>query len=153
VQKEKEMAKYTVNYSCGHSEVIQLYGKCSEREKRISWLEQRICPQCFKKEKEEEKRIANEQAAKEAKEKGLPNLIGSIKQIAWAETIRKNALSSSSNQVLENYIPKDEKEKVLYEKAKELRKYLETEISSKWWIDNRNTVDCYIRNSLNNIIY
>lgn len=43
------MAKYTINYACGHgSHVEQLYGKTSERERRIAWEESnKVCRDCF----------------------------------------------------------------------------------------------------------
>lgn len=44
------MAKYTIKYACGHgSHVEQLFGKTSERERRIEWEEKnRSCPECYK---------------------------------------------------------------------------------------------------------
>jgi len=144
------MGKYSVNYSCGHQEGVELFGKVSDREKRVEWMERGICPECFRKQKEEEKRIANEQAAKDNAESGLVKLVGSEKQILWAESIRKNALSSRYNTVIVGYVPKDENDKLFYEKALELRKKLEQEASAKWWIDNRNNnLSTYIRDCLN----
>jgi len=50
------MAKYTVKYACGygvHEE--QLFGKNTERESKIQWMENcMVCPECYKKQKEEE---------------------------------------------------------------------------------------------------
>lgn len=41
------MAKYTISHACGHSREIQLYGKGSDRERKIGWLEGQDCPQCW----------------------------------------------------------------------------------------------------------
>lgn len=49
------MAKYNVKYSCGHGihEVV-LFGKETERERKIEWMEgSMVCPECYKKEIEE----------------------------------------------------------------------------------------------------
>ena len=77
--------KYEVKMSCGHTETIQLFGKCADRERKIEWLERYgLCEECKK-----------EQAAKEikkAEEAGLPELEGSEKQIAWAAKIRNGFL-------------------------------------------------------------
>ena len=49
--------KYEVKMSCGHTETIQLFGKCADRERKIEWLERYgLCEECKK-----------EQAAKEIK--------------------------------------------------------------------------------------
>ena len=44
------MAKYTINFACGHGATEkQLYGKTSERERYIEWAEQNlVCQECYK---------------------------------------------------------------------------------------------------------
>lgn len=44
------MAKYQINYCCGHGTVIKdLVGPTKERERRIEWMEfNMLCPECFK---------------------------------------------------------------------------------------------------------
>lgn len=44
------MAQYSVNFSCGHSGTVQLYGPTKERERKIEWLEKGLCPDCYKKQ-------------------------------------------------------------------------------------------------------
>lgn len=81
------MAKYDVNYSCGHSGVVDLVGKVSEREHKIEWMEQSgLCPDCYKKQ-QEAKAVAT------SNKLGLPDLEGSEKQIAWANKIRLQMIS------------------------------------------------------------
>jgi hypothetical protein len=76
------MAKYDVTYSCGHSDTIQLYGPNKERTRKIEWLERDgLCPECYKAKMEQ-------QAVKKSNEMGLPELVGSEKQVAWAKKIR-----------------------------------------------------------------
>lgn len=48
------MAKYTVTYSCGHEGVVELFGKVSERERKIAYFEKSgLCRECYKKKMEE----------------------------------------------------------------------------------------------------
>lgn len=79
------MAKYDVTYSCGHTDTVQLYGKNEERERKLKWMENSLCPECYKKWKCED----NKQKAKEILGNiELPNLTGTEKQIAYAESLR-----------------------------------------------------------------
>ena len=44
------MRLLNVNFSCGHSDTIELFGKVSERMSRIEWLEKEgLCPECYEK--------------------------------------------------------------------------------------------------------
>jgi hypothetical protein len=59
------MAKYYVNYSCGHEGRVELYGKGADRERKIAYYEKYgVCPECYK----EQKRI---EAEAEAEKNGL----------------------------------------------------------------------------------
>ncbi|MGN0488028.1 MAG: hypothetical protein ACI4HO_02065 [Ruminococcus sp.] len=45
------MAKYEVKMACGHTRTVELFGKTSDRERKIKWLEENgICPDCKAKE-------------------------------------------------------------------------------------------------------
>jgi len=72
---------YTVNYACGHTKDIQLTGPTRERERKIRWLETCDCEEC----QEKARKAAIE---KETGERGLPELEGTEKQVAWAASIR-----------------------------------------------------------------
>lgn len=65
------MAKYTITRACGHNEEIQVYGKYSERAAKIERESEKNCSECRK-----EKVIESS------------DLIGTEKQILWAEKIR-----------------------------------------------------------------
>lgn len=44
------MAKYEVNFSCGHTQRIELFGKETERRRKIAFFENEgLCPDCYKK--------------------------------------------------------------------------------------------------------
>jgi len=94
------MAWNEINYSCGHSDRIQMYGPHRARESKKEWMERGVCPECYRKQKVEERAKERQVAAEQARASGLPALVGSEKQVAWAEVIRKNALASPQNNVL-----------------------------------------------------
>jgi hypothetical protein len=40
--------KYDVTYSCGHKDVVELFGKTEEREKKLAWYASAaVCPCCY----------------------------------------------------------------------------------------------------------
>ena len=43
------MAKYTVTRNCGHTEQVELYGKMSDRDRKIEWMEKGECRDCYSK--------------------------------------------------------------------------------------------------------
>lgn len=48
--------KYTVNFSCGHTETVELFGKTSDRERKIAYFEKYgVCSHCYREMKEMEK--------------------------------------------------------------------------------------------------
>lgn len=52
------MAKYTVSHKCGHSQTHELFGKGSERERKITWLETTDCKECWSKSQRAERDAA-----------------------------------------------------------------------------------------------
>lgn len=105
-----------------------------------------ICDDCKQKQYAEE----SEQAAKEAQELGLPELKGSAKQIAWAESIRKNILpliapamdylhtkqGRVASTPLYSLCPKRAMDFI-----DQVRAEIEGETSASWWIDHRSYQD------------
>lgn len=125
--------KYTVKFACGHEAEIELFGKTSERERKIAFYEQDgKCPECYKARKEAERaeRIAqytaeSEAAAAMAENRGLVELQGSPKQIAWATSIREKWLARWEG-------------KAKTEQAKSLvLQFVEARAEAKFWIDNQ----------------
>lgn len=127
--------KYEVNYACGHTGTVQLFGKGSEREWRLKKMREDICPECAAKEKKE---IADKMII-EDRENALPDLTGSEKQIQWAIQIRRKKMEeidASVESYVEN-IGEDEKGKLeLVLKCLDL--FRKNECSSREWIDMRN---------------
>jgi hypothetical protein len=88
------MAQYKVNYSCGHAGIVNLFGKCTEREQKIAWYEkQGLCPECYAREKEAAREALRNAAKAQAQELKLPELEGTEKQVNWAIVIRAQMLS------------------------------------------------------------
>lgn len=54
--------KYDVTFSCGHTEVVELFGKCSERDRKIDYYKNYgICKACYYEQKSIEMSINNEE--------------------------------------------------------------------------------------------
>jgi len=140
------MAQYNVTYLCGHKEIVRLFGPGDGRRAELARLGRLDCPNCYKKRRDAEHKAEAAEAAIKAQDLGLPQLVGSEKQIVWAESLRAAALASPTNTL----IPEDKavldtpEKKGLYDIAKAARKQLETEILSKWWIDNRSNLCRYV---------
>ena len=127
--------KYEISYSCGHQEDVRLYGSRKDRESRADWLANGICSKCYKAEQEAKRQAESAAAAVANSEMGLPKLVGSDKQIAWAESIRKEILSDMPrlNEVVGKNLDKPGAKEYC-----ELRAELLGQTSAGWWIDHRN---------------
>lgn len=76
--------KYIITHKCGHEEMVELFGKGTDRERRIARMESEECPQC---------------RAERDRAMGLAELEGSPKQIAWASDIRRDMLDRVAAEV------------------------------------------------------
>ena len=89
---------------CGQNHRVQMYGPHKQRDWKVAnWSG--ICEECSSKNKAE----ATAKAEDSAKEKGLPALTGSEKQIAWAETIRAKKLAGLEKEagIFRDYLKKN----------------------------------------------
>lgn len=119
------MAKYTIEHKCGHEREVNIVGPEKERPRKREWLASQVCPDC----KREQTRLAVE-AWTEAR--GLVELAGSEKQIAWALKIRKELLEEMDKYVY----PMDESEEMSY--IIRAHKWASKQSQAKWWIDRRD---------------
>ena len=88
--------KYTVKYSCGHEGTVELFGKESERERKIAWYEREgICPECYAAARKAEQEKAEA-------EYSLPELVGTEKQVAWAKKIRMKFIAQREEEAKRN---------------------------------------------------
>lgn len=128
------MAWYTINHCCGHTSEVQLYGPGKNREWRISQMEQELCPEC----QAAEYARKSAEAAEKAKEMELPQLTGSKKQIAWAETIRMDFVKEYEEEHVNDIInvnvaPRKWENHSVSEYVEDVLK----QTSAEWWIDKR----------------
>jgi len=84
------MARYSIDYSCGHRGEIVLFGPTKNREWRIEKEKENICSDCYDQQLSEQSIIATQENATN----GMPPLRGTEKQVLWAERIRNAAMRS-----------------------------------------------------------
>jgi len=143
------MAKYEITHECGHTETVVLFGKNSDRERRIAWLESNPCRDCLRK-------MEQDRATTQQEEFGLPDLTGSEKQIVWAITIRARKVTEFSETMEKVYNHRDtilaNREKypnytdaVIQESIEKIQRantamewLYATKTDSKFWIENRD---------------
>ena len=82
------MSWYEGIYSCGHEGRINIIGPTKDRQRKADWYFSNVCPECYKKYLKEERENKNKEAAEKSAEMELPKLIGTEKQVAWANSIR-----------------------------------------------------------------
>lgn len=151
------MAHYDITHTCGHDERIELFGKTSERESRIEWLQERPCTECWKKEREAEAEARKDKEAAMIVEKlgndaadainaisnASSNLKGSSKQIMWAEGIRAKCVTEIIDR-LHNLVARipgkatAQQSAAFTARCKAIASVIANETSAAWWIDNRD---------------
>jgi hypothetical protein len=138
------MAKYTVTYTCGHTDTIQLIGPIRDREWRLAREGEKLCPDCYRAKLEADRQKQNSEAAEANRIDGLPELQGSEKAVAWAESIRKSMIDKF-DKLFMSKIP-DEKKAEHPEEYRSVVKGFEAlkqHVDASWWIDNRLNDDFY----------
>jgi hypothetical protein len=118
----KNMAWYYRTYACGHEGRENVTGKTEERMYRVEKLFSGLCPECRKRQQEEEHAQVNAQAEIKSLEHSFPQLSGSEKQVAWANTIRMKFYEDCISR-------QDNPDKII-----------NIETDAKFWIDNRNNL-------------
>lgn len=115
------MAWYTVNYKCGHTGEVQIYGKESERLGKAKWIgEHSMCPEC--------EDAAKRDKAARAREAGEITE-GTYKQIAWASDIREGMLRA----IDEAEVAPGKAERV----RGLVRDWASSHTDARWYIDHR----------------
>lgn len=89
------MAKYEVVHSCLHSQTHVLFGPNKDRERKLEWLATTLCTECYHAKLVEDREAASKQCHEWSKVEGLSPLVGTPKQIAWAETLRASMLGNA----------------------------------------------------------
>lgn len=132
--------KYYGTYSCGHEGYVNLTGPHSQREWRLKNAFSGLCPEC----QNLEWMRKNEEAAEKSKKMELPELSGSPKQVAWANSIRMEFLEKirvllesikshkDDHRDCESFITED----LVYSSQEWL---LGNKIDASYWIDTRHS--------------
>ncbi|MGY6765666.1 hypothetical protein ACW73O_11580 [Faecalibacterium prausnitzii] len=133
------MAWYCGTYSCGHEGRVNVIGPSKEREWKIDRAFSKMCPDCYKAQLEEE----NQKAIELAKEMELPDLQGSEKQVAWANTLRLKLIEK-----FDKFTEKDfdevkglfpEFDNLIYDDVLKIKDYIIlNKTKASFYIDNRN---------------
>ena len=126
---------YSGTFSCGHEGKVNIIGKAKDREWKIERAFSNMCPDCYKKWLEEEHQRKNKEAMEEAKEMDLPELTGTEKQIAWANTLRKKFVDTVEDRIESLKTKNAPKKTKRYQET--LDHILLTKTEAKYYIDNR----------------
>lgn len=146
------MSKYQITRACGHAETVNIGGKVSERDRLAGYEERKMCYECYKAKQAADRAAATEAASADAQTKNLPDLQGSDKQIAWAETIRASMLKMA------DYLPRfDALEAAgtidpVQAATKRMILRVQACNSAKWYIDNREAVGATAMDTLRGLL-
>lgn len=124
--------QYSVTYACGHEGMVQLYGKNSERLWKLSREEEKLCPECWKAKRDEERKQKHVEAAEANAAAGLPPLEGTEAQVLWAESIRQEALK-----FIHDYYTGDPYGLNDFDDYLKGLESIKQHTPASWWIDNR----------------
>jgi len=127
---------------CSHK--ITIYGgNRKDTDRKAEWAESEgfICEDC----KENQRQEGNDKAAQANASAGLPELTGSEKQIAWAETIRAEKLSNIEKEANKEFNPLEaeayygDDQSMTEAQQNHAVRQIKRQTSASWWIDNRTT--------------
>lgn len=137
------MSKHSGVFSCGCEGQVELFGRASDRARQAEYIFSQVCYEC-------QRREANEKSKQQAEEFGFPELIGTEKQVIWANTIRSsfyNAILKEINNAIEgHWFNKlreltDKKDlndtQIVDYVTKLLNHMIATKLQASYYIDNR----------------
>jgi hypothetical protein len=123
------MAKYTVECpTCNTPYTVQLFGKNRDRDWKLENFDW-TCDDCKAKVRQEQ----GAAAAVENAAAGMAPLIGTEKQIAWAETIRKQKFTTLNESIL-----RADPGRINDARLQAALTNLKNRIDAHWWIDHRD---------------
>jgi hypothetical protein len=117
----------TITHACGHAGQIKTYGNPKQQRLQMARAIGSLCPRC---------KTTKDDSYKKPSE--LPTLIGSQKQIEWAEHIRTKIAKEIKKEIKRlTEAAKDNKNPIVSASIMRLRSILD-ETSARRWIDNRD---------------
>lgn len=138
------MGEPKVEFKCGHWAEVEFNSRLHDTLSRFPNLTpaSMLCPACFKEASKKMRDDENSAAGKANAEAGLLPLIGTEKQIAWAELIRKQKISALKEKYNKNFVfvrsrngDFDNKDPRLWAAIESLS----NRQSACWWIDSRQS--------------
>lgn len=125
------MGKYVINYSCGCTGTIRIFGKLKDSERRIAYLSTKLCPNCYTEQLKKEIELKNIVVIKQSESFGFPQLTGTENQTKWANSIRLEIIKSLDK--MRAIIEID-----FHELYNLFVKDILSNTSASFWISNRN---------------
>ncbi len=147
-EEREQLELKVIRHACDHTILYPFYGDDDYVwEERAAQLAAQHCRVCQAEEQAEEQRRKSQQARYHAKERGLPPLEGSERQVSWAETIRLNAFGAIDkvNAWVEQVNAQAEEEDPdhwhsVRQGIDKACAWLEEQVEAKWWIDHRHGI-------------
>lgn len=149
------MAKATIECTCPECGAKHTWSViCHNRREADNWEQyhaddtDRLCPACYAKQqaakRAEEREAENKAAAEKAGALGLPELSGTEKQVAWATTIRQQAIDSA---LMESA---GRTSAGMTDKGRAFVAGVIAKMSAeaKWWIDHRDDAAHLVREEI-----
>jgi hypothetical protein len=137
------MAYYSGTFSCGHEGRVDIIGPSKDREWKRERAFSGMCPECYRRFKEEQKAAANEKAAEESKEMSLPELTGTEKQVTWANTIRVEFINKIHDVIEEscfdNFDEEEQRAEYRANRTAPIDYLIKRHTDARFWIDNRGS--------------
>lgn len=135
----------TVLHACGHEGKHAVSGGEPERRQREDWLRRQPCQACWR-------ATQRQDAAAHAATLGLPPLVGSVEDIAWAEVLRAKAIAQNKayhDQLLaeDPFAEVPALRDAVVGAARTAMDTLVAECHAKWWIENRFEVMDHVKQS------
>lgn len=152
----------TVIFSCGHEGTVMVSGNQTQKREMAEYLARnRVCPDCYRREKAAEKKARDAELEREVKKLGLPELNGTEKQVAWALNLRRKFMADIESRII--YIEENLNHKRSFEQKSAQRllenmnvqntedireianEILKTKSEAKYWIENQMYIDNRIK--------
>lgn len=139
------MAWYYGTFSCGCEGRVNIIGPSKDRE----WKKQRAfskeCDKCYREKLEKARELDNKRALELAKEMELPELEGTEKQVAWANTIRQSLIWKVDAFIKKGDLGNFDNE--AKQRIKDINNIsiildyvIDKKVSAEFWINNRESI-------------
>ncbi|MBB5717028.1 hypothetical protein [Sphingomonas aerophila] len=119
--------EHCIAHACGHEQAHYIPGSPAQQDRKARWLRTTKCRTCFVDDKRSEEAEAAARNATAIAHLGLPELVGSDRQVSWATTIRMKRLAAILATSSIN--------------GADSHQACIAVTDAKWWIDHRDLTD------------